>query len=166
MIMRDGPLVYDFEWHINNWPSLESNAWIQVDPEIDENNFRFSRLISNNDFDNQTINIVENIYPKEEIIATFMWWTHLDMFEITGLFVEPEYQSRGIGYFLASAARNWLIYTYKKMVVAPEPSSRSSYVEKIIKRGAIEWQDDTLIFLEESDQKYYSYSEWLKVYNN
>lgn len=166
MIVRDKLLVYDIEWHINNWPALIGNAWIQVDPDIDNNNFRFARLICNSDFNDKTINIVENIYPEEEIIATFMWWTHLDMFEITGLFVSPEYQNTGIGYFMGNAMRNWLIYTYKKIVVAPPPASRTSYVEKIIKNAALEWQDDTLIFLEETDQKYYSYSEWVKVYNN
>lgn len=164
MLVREGNIVFDPEWDQNNWPTLFENSWIQVDPDVDQNNFSFARLIVSNDFDNKVIKIVENTYPEEYVAATFMWCTHLDTYEVTGLSVKGEYQSSGLGYFMANCMRNWLLYTYKKLVLAPPPQSRSPLVEKIIKNGAIEFQDSSSVFLEERDGLYYTYDEWVKIY--
>ena len=164
MVIREGFLVYDPEWHLENWPDTIENSWIQVDAESDVNNFKHARLILNSRFDNKSIIITDYDELNDPVIARFMWCEHLDTYEIAGLFVDGAYHNTGIGYFIAKCMRNWLISTYKKIVTAPDPKVRTPEVEKIVRRGAIEWGDDTLIFLEEEDGQYYKYSEWKEKY--
>jgi GNAT superfamily N-acetyltransferase len=164
MITREGLLVYDPEWHNYNWPDIFENSWIQVDTEADSNNFKHARLVLNSRFENKSIVLTDYDPLNDVVVAKFMWCEHLDTYEISGLFVDGEYQNSGIGYFIAKCMRNWLIATYKKIVTAPDPKTRTVEVERIVKRGAVEWEDETLIFLEEADGQYYTYSKWKEVY--
>lgn len=177
MLIKDGNLRYDPEWSQNNWPNLNFNSWIQIDPLPDFNNFKKARLIINSDFENKTFNIVENTYSNEEIVSTLMWCEFENFYEVTGISIAGEGghpklpfrvldfgNSRSVTNFMANAVRNWLTLTYKIKIVAPPPINRSLQVEKLIKEIEIEFEDDSSPFLEESDGQYYYYSEWVKKF--
>jgi len=172
MLVKENGIHYDPEWHLNNWPSFDINSYIQVDPNADQLNFKTARLIFSNDFMDKTINVVEHIDNNSLIVATFMWTEGNNIIHVTGLGVHNDYQHRimpgdniTIAYFMANAVRNWLLMTYKVQVVPPPRDQRTIEVEKIIKGGAIEFEDNGGTFLEESDGKYYYYSEWVQKFS-
>lgn len=159
----DGLKIYYIGWIEENWPNFLPNSWIGIDKNIPTDDFRNAYLILNDKMPNHTIKLIDGPPENDNDVICKMSWTETDVtIDVTFLMTRIDYSGRGIGYFLSVGLKSWLQYKYNKIFRPPPPEARSPEVERIIKRCAIEHEDDFAEFLAD-DGKYYLYSEWIKT---
>jgi hypothetical protein len=158
-------MVYDLEFLTTYWPTIVENSWLNIKDE--PNGFKKAFLINNPDHDNKSI-IFDNNYDinPEFIVASIGWFTGLNgnVFYVTSLTVNSFFQSNGIGYWIGSAIKSYLAYYNQVLLMPPPLDQREPFVNEMLKKWCIEYQDNFTKFLAE-DGNYYTYSEWLETFN-
>lgn len=164
-------IVYDLEFLTTYWPTIVENSWLNITDE--PNGFKRAYLINNNDHNNKSI-VFDNSYDAspEFIIASIGWFEAIDskIYYVTSLTVNYRRlpyllpTDGGIGYWIGGAIRSYLAYYSQVLLLPPPPDQQEPFINAIVKKWCINYQDNSIKFLEK-DGNYYTYSEWLKAFN-
>lgn len=158
-------IVYDPEFYTNEWPNIDFPAYLYIEENLSEGRFRTAHLIKCDSVTDREFITTDHDIDPENIIGRVIWYEpeNSNTYYFVGLVVSDEYQNYGVGYFLAGSIRGFF-GPQGIAVKAPPPSPdqrQSLYVENIISRLCITYQDDIDEFLAD-DGNYYFYSEWVK----
>ena len=158
-------IVYDPEIYENSWPDVHPTwLWVQASPGEDQ--FRRAALVANSQYDDRSVILSDDYVPQEDKLGEIVWHQpeNSEIYYVTSLFVTEPYSNSGIGYFLGVATHTWLAMNEVKMLMMPppDPNHRVEFVERMIRKWCIEYQDDFTKFLDD-DGNYYYYSEWAAI---
>jgi hypothetical protein len=158
-------MVYDLEFLTTYWPTVVENSWLNITEE--PNSFKRAYLINNTDHNNKSI-IFDNNYnaSPEFIIASIGWFSEVgsSISYATTLTVNSSFHSQGLGYWIGGAIKSYLAYYNQSLFLPPPIDQREPFVNEILKKWSINYQDNFTKFLAE-DGNYYTYSEWLEAFN-
>jgi GNAT superfamily N-acetyltransferase len=161
-------IVHDPDFYNNEWPDIDISAWVCMEESLSENRFRSAYLVQTDDYDDKEFVISGMTLQENDIIGKIMWYEPegSDIYYIAGLFISDDYQNCGVGYFLGGSIRSFFaVQGIKFQAPPPLPDQRQNpYIENIISKWCIKYQDDIDEFLAE-DGNYYVYSEWYEKFN-
>lgn len=171
MRYQEGDIVWDDEFYLNNWPNLNENSWVGIyepkekDP-LWNTTICSAYLFIGDTYNNKTINLIEEM--PEDIFIAEMKWKVPSEFESVGLIltlrVSDDYQKMGVGYFFAESIRCWFHENKRILLTEPPPDFRSKELEPLVKKIAVALKDNSMLFYEPLDEKYYHYDEWASIY--